>query len=144
MSQGEPGGLLTARLDKACEMAIADTAAPIVVSGRGESAAMKRYLVGKGIAPERILEEPLARSTNENLERSHALLGYVPLFRVITNDFHAVRTRLWAQHLGLKIEIFTAPTPWLHRPHNYTRELLATPHSALRVGWRKYRARRQP
>lgn len=152
VKNGQPEALLRTRLDKAIELAQRYPDAPIVVSGRGEAQVMARYLRDKGVAPQRILIEPLATSTNENLERSHALLhAYLgehypegeglPRFRVVTNDFHRLRTHLWAWHLGLPVIVLTTPAPAGQRLRNYAREMIATPHSALRVAWRAFRAR---
>lgn len=129
--------LLASRLDKAIEIATQESAVPVVVSGFGEAAAMADYLRAHGVS--NIVEEPWATSTNENLENSHALFPDTKQWTVVTNDFHAWRTYLWAWHLGIPITVVTAPTPPSQRFSMGLRECFALPHSALRVLWRKIR-----
>lgn len=111
----------------------------VVVSGRGEAEVMAEWLAEHGLAADRILVEPHATSTNENLENAHALLPDTRRWLTVTNEFHALRTRLWAWHLGVPVTMVTARTPRSARASNYLREVFATPHSALRVLWRKIR-----
>ncbi|AGS34162.1 hypothetical protein B841_03395 [Corynebacterium maris DSM 45190] len=111
----------------------------VVVSGRGEAEVMAEWLKDQGLATDRILVEPHATSTNENLENAHALLPETRRWWTVTNEFHAWRTRLWAWHLGVPVKMVTARTPRQQRGGNYLREIFATPHSALRVLWRKIR-----
>lgn len=136
---GVPGSMLASRLDKALQVAAVYPSAPIIVSGFGEAPAMGQYLQARGIPLERIVVEPNATSTNQNLEYARAMCTNFKRFEVVTNDFHCVRTRLWAWHLGIEVVTHSAPTPWRKRPRNYTREVIATPHSAVRVLWRAYR-----
>ena len=105
----------------------------IVVTGRGEAAVM----AGCGVPRELIVEEPYATSTNENLERTRALFPHAPRMIVVTSNFHVRRTRVWAWHLGIPVEMVPARTPRRSRPKNYARELIALPHSAARVVWRR-------
>lgn len=138
---GQPGSLLRSRLDRAVVMARVLPSEPIIVSGYGEADAMQRYLIERGVAPERIRVEPVATSTNENLERAHALCSDYSYFRVVTNDFHVLRTRVWAWHLGIRVRIHGVRTPQEARAWNYLREVVATPHSLLRILWRRVVAR---
>ena len=123
---GEPGSLLRSRLDRAVVLARVLPEEPIIVSGLGEAEPMARYLIERGADSERIRVEPLATSTNENLERAHALCPDYDYFRVVTNDFHVLRTRLWAWHLGIRIRMHGVGTPRKDRPWNYLRCLLYT------------------
>ncbi len=138
---GRPEPLLCARLATAARLAQAHPQAPIVVSGHGEALPMHNYLTAQGINPERILLEPLATSTNENLENSARLLPPGSTMTVVTSNFHILRTRLWAWHLKIPVHTVAASTPHGHKLHNYARELAATPHSALRIAWRRLRHR---
>ena len=104
---------------------------------------MARYLIERGVNPERILLEPLATSTNENLERAHALCPEYTYFRVVTNDFHVLRTRMLAWHLGIRVHMHGVRTPRKDRLCNCLREVVATPHSLLRIAWRRVVARRR-
>ncbi|MCG7278786.1 YdcF family protein [Corynebacterium imitans] len=109
----------------------------IVVTGRGEAAVMAGWLAGRGVPRELIVEEPYATSTNENLERTRALFPHASHLIVVTSNFHVRRTRVWAWHLGIPVEMVPARTPRRSRPKNYARELVALPHSAARVVWRR-------
>ena len=70
---GEPGSLLRSRLDRAVVAARVTPEEPVIVSGSGEADAMARSLIERGVDAGRIVVEPEATSTNENLERAHAL-----------------------------------------------------------------------
>jgi uncharacterized SAM-binding protein YcdF (DUF218 family) len=133
---GRPGRILTARLAKALSLIDAQ---PIVVSGRGEATAMAEWLAERGVDKRRILAEPLAASTNENLENAHALLPDTRRWLVVTSDFHVWRARLWARHLGVPAEVVGARTPADLLAPALLRECLALPHSALRIAWRRLR-----
>ena len=143
---GQPGRVLTTRLEKAAQIAQRDLEECIVVSGKTEAESMAAWLIDHGVAQHRILLEPTATSTNENLERSLALLvdhghGFPtkeqPL-TVITSDYHKFRTEVWAWHLGIAVTVITALTPSPYRQQDFSRELFALPHSTARVLWRKW------
>lgn len=113
---------------------------PIVVSGRGEAEPMAAWLVGHGVAAADVVLEPLARSTNENLERARALYPEAERLTVVTSAFHVARTRVWAWHLQIPVEVVPAPMPPgrpLKNLKQYARELIAVPHSLARVLWRR-------
>lgn len=133
--RGQPGPILTRRLQKA--LSLLDAPATIVVSGRGEAAAMGDWLVERGVDKQLILQEPQAASTNENLENARALLPDTRRWTVVTSDFHVWRTRLWAWHLGVPVRVVSARTPFPQLAVALLRECLALPHSVLRIGWRR-------
>lgn len=106
-----PSKSLVFRLDAAYDYAKKNPNAIIVVSGgQGkkelipESTAMKRYLVQKGIAEERIIEENQATNTKENLVFSKKILderlGNTYRTAIVTNDFHVLRAQLFAESVG--------------------------------------------
>lgn len=91
------------RLDSAVEYHAQNPEAYIVVSGgQGpqetitEAEAMERYLLSRGVAPEKILREEKSTSTEENLRFSKRVLeeklGAVRSVVVITNDYHICRS----------------------------------------------------
>lgn len=135
---GRPSRMLEARLGAALSLSSSHPDSPIVVTGKGESGVMACWLIERGVAPERIVEEPLATSTNENLENSRALFPDAGRLTVVTNGFHVARTRVWAAHLGVPVSVVAAPTPRKSRLKNYAREIIAVPHSAARVMWRRF------
>ncbi len=133
-----PDALLASRLEQA--LPLIRTAGIVVVSGAGEAHVMARWLLAHGVDAAKIVEEPEATSTNENLEKAHALRPETVCWTVVTNDFHVLRTRLWARHLDIPARVVSAPTPAGQRLQMYLRECLALPHSVLRVLWRRFRA----
>lgn len=139
---GRPSRMLEARLSTALSLSSSHPASPVVVTGKGESDVMARWLIERGVDAARIVEEPAARSTNENLENSRALFPDAAQLLVVTNGFHVARTKVWAAHLGIPISVVAAPTPKKSRLKNYAREVIAVPHSAARVMWRRFVRRR--
>ena len=135
---GRPSRMLEARLSTALSLCSSNPDSPVVVTGKGESGVMARWLIERGVPVGRIVEEPLATSTNENLENSRALFPDAARLLVVTNGFHVARTRVWAAHLGVPITVVAAPTPKKSRLKNYAREVIAVPHSAARVLWRRF------
>lgn len=112
--------------------------APLVVSGFEEAEVMADWLLVHGVPESSIVLEPKARSTNENLERSRALFPEAAYLTVVTSGFHVLRTRVWAWHLGIPVQLVAAPTPKTSRVKNYAREVVALPHSVARVVWRRF------
>lgn len=143
VERDRPQAMLEARLNRALLLIDARlrTGADVrvVVSGRGEAEIMERWLIDAGVSPGLIVVEPLATSTNENLENAQKLLPATLRWLVVTSDFHVRRTRVWAWHLGIPVRVLAAVTP-APRWRDYLREVIAFPHSVLRVLWRKLRA----
>ncbi len=97
---------------------------------------MKRFLEEHGL--DNVVEETCATSTNENLEFARRLVPRAGELVVVTSNFHALRTRLWAWHLKIPVRVVTSPTPRAAKPRNYGREIAATAHSALRIAYRRF------
>ena len=129
--------MLEFRLRRALEVWRA-APAPLVVTGFGEAEVMADWLLVRGVPESSIVLEPQARSTNENLERSRALFPDAACLTVVTSGFHVLRTRVWAWHLGIPVQLVAAPTPKTSRVKNYAREVVALPHSVARVVWRRF------
>lgn len=132
-----PVKILAERLTTARDLYLETGPRPVIVTGLGEAEAMAEWLARNGVAPADILAETEATSTNENLENSRALAPEAERLLVVTNDFHAARTKVWAWHLGIPIRVVKAPTPVSSKFKNYLRECGALPHSIARVLWRK-------
>ena len=98
---------------------------------------MAAWLISYGVPESAVVLEPQARSTNENLERSRALFPDAACLTVVTSGFHVLRTRVWAWHLDIPVQLVAAPTPKTSRVKNYAREVVALPHSVARVVWRR-------
>lgn len=127
---------LKARLDTTLEYHSINPKAKIIVTGgqgsnepMSEAEAMKRYLVEKGVSEELIYKEDKSTSTNENFENSKKILekmfddDYTAC--IITNSFHAYRSRCLAKLNGMSLTTYNAPTPYISMPVDYCREVLA-------------------
>ncbi len=85
----------------------------VVTGGQGsgedltEAECMRLWLTERGIAPERIISEPRAENTRENLEFSFALIreregGSVPEpVAVVSSEYHLLRAKMQAEKLGV-------------------------------------------
>ena len=135
-----PSWTLVQRLDKAIEyINIQDTNLKIIVSGGqgngediSEAEAMKRYLIKKGIDEEIIMEDK-SRNTIENLKFSKEVIEKDSNkeikdldVKIITSDFHALRSDLIAKSLGYENRsFFTNKTLPILMPVMYSREFFA-------------------
>lgn len=73
-----------------------------------EGQAMYDWLVNRGISPDRLIVEPKATNTYENLEFSFDIiqeLGYDPNGRtaVVSSSYHLYRAKLLARQLGVEV-----------------------------------------
>jgi uncharacterized SAM-binding protein YcdF (DUF218 family) len=130
--------LLAGRLDRAIRLyrRSAPTLPLLVVSGgRGpgetvaEADAMHGYLRERGIPDDRIRREDQARTTEENLRLSVALLppGAVATRRVVavTSNYHVFRAAVECRRLGLPIHATGSPTARYFLPSALLREFAA-------------------
>lgn len=132
--EGEtPSPTLRYRLETAYQYLVAFPEVKAVVSGGqgnrediSEAEAMKRYLVSKGIAPERLVLEDASTDTYENLRNSFALLGNDKKLKicVVTSDFHMFRAKLLAWKLDRRVDGWGADTPPLLVPNYHFREMI--------------------
>lgn len=130
-----PSLSLRERLDAACDYLRSHPDAVCIVSGgQGsgeditEAECMYRYLTGKGIDPERIIQEDKATSTQENLAYSLALIGpeQTPSVGILSSEYHLCRARMMARQLGIDPVMVPAETTWLSlRMNYYLREVAA-------------------
>ena len=101
-------GALKRRLDKAASYLKENPQTQVIVSGgqgAGEAVteafAMKEYLIGQGIAEERIQMEDKSGTTRENLAFSRQLLGKKEAeIGIVTNNFHMYRAMKVAKAEG--------------------------------------------
>jgi uncharacterized SAM-binding protein YcdF (DUF218 family) len=122
-AQGQMKPELVMRLETALTELERDPASLIVVSGgakvrsRTEAAAMKRWLVARGISPQRVIEENKSRNTLENAEFVAPILKAQNARRItlVTEDFHMDRSsRLLSSalaHHGFFADVFEARAP---------------------------------
>lgn len=99
---------LRRRLEEAVRYLVLHPETKAVVSGgRGkgenitEAEAMKKYLIERGISPERILSEEKSASTRENFCYSKQLICHTDKpVGIVTNNFHMYRAVCWARIMG--------------------------------------------
>lgn len=127
--------MLRERLDAAYEYLEENPEAMCVVSGGqgsgediSEAECMYRYLVDKGIEPERIYKEDQSTSTEENMKFSMEVIEANDLNEnivIVTNEFHCYRAGVLAEGCGLSYGTAPGATAvWLF-PTYYVRELYA-------------------
>ena len=86
-------------------------AVAIVTGGQGpgedstEAEVMTAWLISRGIAPERVVQEPLATSTEENLRYSMEIIRgrgeEDPRIAIVSSEYHLYRAKCMAQNLGV-------------------------------------------
>ena len=116
LQHSKPAQMTRNRLDAGIKLAKLNPEAKIIVTGYkasnenvNESAGMAKYLEDNSVSADRIIKEPKARNTYENLRySSHYFKGKVIL---VTSDFHLERSLVLAekQHL-IHISGFAAKT----------------------------------
>lgn len=122
-----PSKMLARRLDTAYDALIEYPDAVCIVSGGmgsgegiSEAECMYRYLVNKGVSPERIITEDRSTSTSENIRYSFELTDDRDI-TIVTDGFHQYRASLIAKHegaenvtsLSAKTELRFLPTYWV-------------------------------
>lgn len=131
-----PSKMLKRRLDSAVIYMNENTDIVCIVSGGkggdeivSEAEAMKKYMVEKGIAPERILMEDKSVNTYENLRNSLAMLddksGEIA---IVTDGFHQYRAGFIAKNMGWDASAINSQMDIFNlsiSPTYYVREWLA-------------------
>ena len=108
----------------------------VVTGGKGyqesitEALAMERYLLGRGVEPDKIVKEEEATSTNENMRFSKKILderlGGDYRIAVVTNNFHIYRGTQIAINEGFKsVTHLHAKLQWYNLLPCYLRETAA-------------------
>lgn len=131
---GHPSLMLQGRLETAAAYLKDNPEATCIVSGGkgsdepvAEGECMEEYLLGKGIAPERILVEKQSHNTEENIRFSMELaerkeLSWEPT--IITDDFHQYRAlRLLEQQGYAANGTVSSRAPLLLRACYWAREM---------------------
>ncbi|MBR3772327.1 MAG: YdcF family protein [Clostridium sp.] len=121
------------RLEAAYSYAMENDSTKIIVSGgQGngeditEAQAMYDYLVGRGIAPDRILKEEQSTNTNENIMYSKEMMDDAEYVVIVTNRFHLYRgTRIAKKQLTQKVEGLGAKTGNILFLNYFVREAFA-------------------
>lgn len=135
--------VLSNRLDTAIAYLNAHPDAVCVVSGgQGagetvtEASAMKKYMLLRGVAAERVIEEDKSANTRENFRNSMAIveerLGKDTPVAFVTTDFHVYRAGRVAKAQGIDAVGVAAPDVWYIRINNFMRECVGICVYALR------------
>ena len=127
-----PSLMLSKRINAAYEYLVENPDTMCIVSGgqgsdeiMSEAECMKRELVKKGIAEERIIMEDKSTSTDENLRFSlekmqeNGLSGSVT---IVTSEFHQLRAKMIASEYFPESYAVSAPTAWYLLPTYWVRE----------------------
>jgi len=123
---GRPSPQLAARLDHVVTLWNDDVAPSVVVTGGNqpgdrftEAEASRDYLIDRGVPEEVILMEDEGSTTYESLDAVAVLLqglrsgsgdGDRVEVVVVTDPYHAYRSKLTAQEVGLKAHVSSTPT----------------------------------
>ena len=139
--------LLRGRVDRALAFREKQTKAtgkvPVLVpcGGQGkdeltsEAAAMRAYLLEKGIPDEEILPEDRSANTWENMKNAQRMIAErTPNAKVAfsTTNYHVFRSGLWARRNGFPVEGMGSRTKWYYWPNAFMREYIAL----LKAGWK--------
>ena len=126
-----PSIVLRYRLDKAYDYLEKNPGTKCIVSGgkgdnepEAEGIVMKRYLVEKGIRPERILVENASVNTVENIKNSSEYLNKTKdTVGIVTNNFHVYRGVSIAKKEGFTHAVgIVATSNIFYLPNNMLRE----------------------
>ena len=132
---GQLSLMLKNRLDVSLEYLNEHEEAVCIVSGgQGPSEpepaaeAMKAYLVSMGVGASRIVVEPNAADTYDNMALSARIMQDYPdrekTAAIVTSDYHIFRSMLLAEEHGIDAFALPAPTPWYLVINSYMREYL--------------------
>ena len=136
---GTPTPLLAGRIERALAFYRAQKdrtgKAPVFITSGGqgpdeavsESAAMKAWLLERGVPEEHILEEDRSRTTYENMQFSKELIQAAkPDARMAfsTTNYHVFRSGLMARRVKLPAEGMGAKTRWYFWPNAAVREFV--------------------
>jgi len=115
---GRPSPQLAARLDHVVTVWEQDLAPLVVVTGGNragdrftEAAASAEYLVERGIPADAIVREDAGTTTHESLDAARSLLDDdVETVLIVTDPYHALRSRLTANEVGFDAFVSSTPT----------------------------------
>jgi len=133
-ANGDPTPVLEGRLLMALRLFEEKKGSWILVSGDNrtqyynEPQAMRRWLVKRGVPPERIVSDYAGRRTYDSLKRAKMIFGIGDVV-VVTSEFHMPRTLFLARHIGL--DATGVPSE--------TKSVSGT--DLIRLRWREYLAR---
>ena len=130
---GRPSPALKERLDQALRLYREGWVQYLILSGGmgddglTEAEGMKRYLVERGVPPDRLLLEDRSRNTAENIAYSKKILEERnwDRFYLVTHDYHMYRALRYAERAGLDATPAPVHSRVLWTPFFKARECLA-------------------
>ena len=136
---GRPSPQLAARLDHVADLWAADLAPLVVVTGGNqegdrftEASTSARYLVDRGVPESAIVQEDAGTNTFESLERARSLLdGSVDTVLIVTDPYHALRSKLTAREVGFTAYVSAAPDSVVRGAAEVRREVVEAAGIAL-------------
>jgi uncharacterized SAM-binding protein YcdF (DUF218 family) len=128
---GRPSPQLAARLDHALTLWPQGLAPMIVVTGGNqpgdrftEADASATYLADRGVPTDAIVLEGEGASTYESMKNVAALLGEsVDSVLIVTDPYHALRSRMTAADLGFEAYVSPTPTSVVTGAREFRREI---------------------
>ena len=129
---GDPSPQLAARLDHVVELWPQGNAPLVVVTGGNqpgdrftEAEASANYLAERGVPADAIVQEGAGHSTYESMRAVADLLGDRGLSSVliVTDPYHALRSRLIAEDVGLTAYVSPTPTSVVTGGESFARHL---------------------
>jgi vancomycin permeability regulator SanA len=106
---GEPTQVLEGRLQAALTLYTEKKIKWILVSGDNrtqfynEPQAMRRWLMKRGVPPNKIVSDYAGRRTYDSLKRAKIIFG-IDNAIIVTSDFHMPRALYLAKHLGIEAQ----------------------------------------
>lgn len=114
---GRPSPQLAARLDHVVDLWNSGLAPVVIVTGGNqegdrftEASTSAAYLVERGVPASAIVQEDAGSSTHDSLARARALVDEsVQTVLVVTDPYHALRSKLTAEEVGFSAYVSPAP-----------------------------------
>jgi len=112
---GRPSPVFESRLAAAADLVERGCARTVVVSGgsregdrTSEGTAGAAWLIGRGVAPERVVAETRATTSVENVRFGLEAAPEASTWTVVTDDVHAWRSRYLMRRFGVDAEVTVA------------------------------------
>ena len=141
VKDGRPSLMLGRRLEAAYSyLSEHESVCAVVSGGQGkdeaisEAQCMRDWLVGRGIAPERIFMEDKSVNTEENLRFSKRIIaenGLPETVTLVTDGFHQLRAEMIAEKQGISAYNISGETSWYLLPTYWVREWFGVVHYKL-------------
>ena len=138
------GGDILHRAPRTLELYRAGLAPRVIISGYGDCAEVRRYLVGKGVPAAAIETECESHTTRENAQFTIPQLRRLGAKRVIivTSWFHSRRALHCFQHYAPEMQFVSLPTwrdlPSGHWPNRYERAWVLSEYLKLGYYWVRF------